>query len=61
MTDEVFERTAKAYGDTIFRVAYHALRSRPDAEDVTQSYHHRPRSGWRGGHDLYHESERGWR
>ena len=37
MTDEVFERAAKTYGDTIFRVAYHALRSRPDAEDVTQT------------------------
>ena len=37
MTDEVFERAAQTYGDTIFRVAYHALRSRPDAEDVTQT------------------------
>lgn len=37
MTDEAFERLARSYGDTIFRVAYHALRSRPDAEDVTQT------------------------
>lgn len=37
MTDEAFERAAQAYSDTIFRVAYHAVRSRPDAEDVTQT------------------------
>ncbi len=37
MTDEAFERLARRYGDTVFRVAYHALRSRPDAEDVTQT------------------------
>lgn len=37
MTDEVFERAARTYSDTIFRVAYHAVRSRPDAEDVTQT------------------------
>lgn len=37
MTDEVFERAAQTYSDTIFRVAYHAVRSRPDAEDVTQT------------------------
>lgn len=37
MTDEIFERAAQTYGDTIFRVAYHAVRSRPDAEDVTQT------------------------
>ena len=37
MTDEVFERAAQTYSDTIFRVAYHALKSRPDAEDVTQT------------------------
>lgn len=37
MTDETFERLARAYGDTIFRVARHALGSRYDAEDVCQS------------------------
>jgi len=37
MTDEKFEQAARTYSDTVFRVAYHALRSRPDAEDVTQS------------------------
>lgn len=37
MTDETFERLARAYGDTIFRVALHALGNRYDAEDVCQS------------------------
>ncbi len=37
MTNEEFERLARSYGDAVFRVAYHALRSRPDAEDVTQT------------------------
>lgn len=37
MTNEVFERLAHAYGDTVFRVAYHALGNRLDAEDVCQS------------------------
>lgn len=37
MTDERFEQVARAYGDTLFRVAYHAVGSRPDAEDVTQT------------------------
>ena len=36
MTDETFERLARAYGDTLFRVAYHALGNRMDAEDVVQ-------------------------
>lgn len=36
LTHETFERLARAYGDTIFRVAYHALGSRADAEDVCQ-------------------------
>ena len=26
MTDEAFSRAARTYGDTLFRVAYHALR-----------------------------------
>jgi len=37
MTDETFEHWARAYGDTMYRVAYHALTSRPDAEDVVQT------------------------
>lgn len=37
MTHETFERLARAYGDTIFRVARHALGCRYDAEDVCQS------------------------
>lgn len=37
MTDEKFERAARAYGDTIFRVACHALGHRQEAEDVTQT------------------------
>ena len=37
MTDETFERAVRTYGDTVFRVAYHALNSRPDAEDVVQN------------------------
>lgn len=36
MTHETFERLARAYGDTIFRVARHALGCRYDAEDVCQ-------------------------
>ena len=36
MTIDTFERLARAYGDTVFRVAYHALGHRMDAEDVTQ-------------------------
>lgn len=36
MTDDTFERLARAYGDTVFRVAYHALGNRMDAEDVVQ-------------------------
>lgn len=36
MTDQTFERLARAYGDTVFRVACHALGSRQDAEDVSQ-------------------------
>lgn len=37
MTDETFEHLARAYGDTVFRVAYHTLKSRADAEDVSQT------------------------
>ncbi len=36
MTDEDFERLARRWGDTMFRVACHALGSRADAEDVCQ-------------------------
>lgn len=36
MTNETFERLARAYGDTVFRVACHALGNRHDAEDVSQ-------------------------
>lgn len=37
MTDEIFEKRARAYGDTIFRVALHGVRDRGEAEDVTQT------------------------
>lgn len=37
MTAETFERLARAYGDAVFRVAYHALGRRHDAEDVSQT------------------------
>ena len=36
MTDETFERVARTYGDMLYRVAYHALKNRADAEDVMQ-------------------------
>ena len=46
MTDEEFSRAARTYGDTLYRVAYHALQNRADAEDVMQTvllrlYEHR--------------------
>ena len=37
MTDETFERVARTYGDMLYRVAYHALKNRADAEDVAQT------------------------
>ena len=37
MTDEAFARAAREYGDTIYRVAYHALSNPSDAEDVMQT------------------------
>lgn len=36
MTEERFELAARTHGNTLFRVAYHAVGNRPDAEDVTQ-------------------------
>ncbi len=36
MTDQQFSQAARQYMDTIFRVAYGYLRSRSDADDVTQ-------------------------
>ena len=36
MTEETFERVARTYGDMLYRVAYHALKNRADAEDVMQ-------------------------
>ena len=37
MTQETFGRAARTYGDTVYRVALHALKNREDAEDVTQT------------------------
>ena len=37
MTEEAFSRAARTYGDTIYRVALHALKNRCDAEDVMQT------------------------
>lgn len=37
MTDEAFARAARTYGDTVYRVAYHALNNPHDAEDVMQT------------------------
>ena len=37
MTEETFEQVVRCYGDMLYRVAFHALRNRADAEDVTQT------------------------
>lgn len=37
MTDAEFRQAAETYGDTVFRVAYHSLKNRADAEDVMQT------------------------
>lgn len=37
MTDEEFTRAARQYGNTMFRVAVHGLKSAADAEDVVQT------------------------
>ena len=37
MTDEAFARAARTCGDTVYRVAYHALNNSHDAEDVMQT------------------------
>lgn len=37
LTEEQFSRAARTYGDTVYRVAYHALKNRADAEDVMQT------------------------
>ena len=37
MTEETFEQVVRRYGDMLYRVAYHALKNRADAEDVTQT------------------------
>ena len=37
MTDEAFAQATRTYGDTIYRVALHALNNLQDAEDVTQT------------------------
>lgn len=37
MEHKTFERIARNYGNTLYRVAFHALGNRPDAEDVVQT------------------------
>ena len=37
MTQEEFSRAVRTYGDTIYRVALHALKNPADAEDVMQT------------------------
>ena len=40
MTQEEFSRAVQTYGDMIYRVAYHALGSREDAEAISIGSHH---------------------
>lgn len=37
MTDEAFTRAVRTYGDTVYRIACHALGDPHDAEDVMQT------------------------
>ncbi len=37
MTQEEFAQAARTYGDTVYRIALHALNSPQDAEDVMQT------------------------
>lgn len=37
VTDETFRQAAQTYGDTIYRVAYHAVKNQADAEDIVQT------------------------
>lgn len=37
MTDEAFEQAVRDHANTVFRVAYHAVKDRQEAEDVTQT------------------------
>ena len=37
MTEEAFIQAVETYGDSIYRVAFHALKNRADAEDVMQA------------------------
>lgn len=37
MSQEAFAQAARTYGDTVYRVAYHALSNPADAEDVMQT------------------------
>lgn len=37
MTQEAFAQAARTYGDTVYRLALHALNNPSDAEDVTQT------------------------
>lgn len=37
MTEETFRQAVQDYGDTVYRIALHALKNREDAEDVMQT------------------------
>ena len=37
MTEEAFGHAVRTYGDTVYRVALHALKNPADAEDVMQT------------------------